>query len=62
MPCEKRVFFSNEHANQTCLEFYHDNYLRHPTSFAFLALFPWIFLVHQALNLASEKDRGQSRR
>jgi hypothetical protein len=38
------------------------NHLRHPASLAFLALFPWIFLVHQALNLASEKDRGQSRR
>ena len=38
------------------------NRLRHPTSPAFAALFPWVPLVHQAVHQASEKDPGQSRR
>jgi hypothetical protein len=60
MPREKRVFFSKTHANQTSLDFQYGNHLRHPASLAFLALFPWIFLVHQALDLASEKNPGES--
>ena len=56
----KAVFFSNDHANQTWLEFHYGNYLRHPASLAFPALFPRIFLVHQALDPASEKNTGES--
>ena len=36
------------------------NYLGYPASLAFLALSAWIFLVHQALDLASEKNPGES--
>ena len=38
------------------------NHIRHATSSAFDALFADVRLVHQAIDEASEKDPGQSRR
>ena len=46
----------------TCLKSNYGNHLRHSPSPAFLALFPWVPLVHQAIDLAGEKDPGESRR